>query len=49
MPDSKIFGHASINSETIAERLRESAFLLKDLTIELIDERIDYHEVFHFS
>src|SRR5690554_6704421 len=39
MPDKSIFGNAQINSEVIAERLRESAFLLKGLTIELVDER----------
>ncbi|MDO4432744.1 MAG: DNA topoisomerase IV subunit B [Aerococcaceae bacterium] len=49
MPDSTIFGNAVINTDTIAERLRESAYLLKNLTIEISDARFDYHEVFHFT
>ncbi|MCW6682169.1 DNA topoisomerase IV subunit B [Aerococcaceae bacterium NML160702] len=49
MPDTQIFGHASINIETIAERLRESAYLLKELTIDIADERTDYQESFHFT
>ena len=49
MPDKSIFGNAQINSEVIAERLRESAFLLKGLTIELVDERHDYQELFHYE
>ena len=49
MPDASIFGHASINIDTIAERLRESAFLLKNLTITIKDERSDYEEAFHFT
>lgn len=49
MPDASIFGQAKINTETIAERLRESAFLLKNLTIHLVDERSDFDEVFHYS
>lgn len=48
-PDTTIFGSATISTDTIAERLRESAFLLKNLTIELIDERSDSHEVFHYQ
>ncbi|MBF6977752.1 DNA topoisomerase IV subunit B [Aerococcaceae bacterium zg-BR22] len=49
MPDKTIFGNAQINSEVIADRLRESAFLLKGLTIEITDMRHDYHEVFHYE
>ncbi|MBS4461101.1 MULTISPECIES: DNA topoisomerase IV subunit B [unclassified Facklamia] len=49
MPDKTIFGNAQINSEVIADRLRESAFLLKGLTIEITDKRQDYHEVFHYE
>ena len=29
--------------------LRESAFLLKGIKIEFIDERNDYHEMFHYE
>lgn len=49
MPDKSIFGNAHINSEVIAERLRESAFLLKGLKIEMTDRRADYHEVFYYE
>ncbi|MGO4937115.1 DNA topoisomerase IV subunit B [Fundicoccus sp. Sow4_H7] len=49
LPDSNIFGQTRINIETIAERMRESAFLLKGLTINLTDERTDYQEVFHYE
>ena len=41
MPDMEIFGKRSVDYDTIKERLRESAFLLKDIT--LIFE--DYREV----
>lgn len=49
MPDNVIFGTAAINYEVIAERLRESAFLLKGLTIELVDERTEHEETFHYE
>lgn len=49
MPDKTIFGNANINTEVIADRLRESAFLLKGLTIELEDQRQNYQEVFHYE
>ncbi|WP_096551116.1 DNA topoisomerase IV subunit B [Ureibacillus thermosphaericus] len=39
LPDDTIFSTIKFNYDTLAERLRESAFLLKGLTIELIDER----------
>ncbi|WP_339288464.1 DNA topoisomerase IV subunit B [Ureibacillus sp. FSL K6-0786] len=39
LPDDTIFSTTKFNYDTLAERLRESAFLLKGLTIELIDER----------
>ncbi|UUX34434.1 DNA topoisomerase IV subunit B [Fundicoccus culcitae] len=49
LPDVSIFGQARIDIETIAERMRESAFLLKGLTIYLTDERTDYEETFHYE
>lgn len=49
MPDKAIFGSAQINAEVIADRLRESAFLLKGLQIELEDKRQDYHEIFYYE
>ncbi len=38
-PDTTIFSTTDISYETISERLRESAFLLKKLNIHLIDKR----------
>lgn len=51
MPDSAIFGTVKYSFTTIAERLRESAFLLKGLTITLTDKRGDEerHEVFYYE
>ncbi|MBN8193202.1 DNA topoisomerase IV subunit B [Bacillus sp. NTK074B] len=48
-PDPEIFSTITYNYETLCERLRESAFLLKGLKIEIIDERHDQREVFHFE
>ncbi|RFU68685.1 DNA topoisomerase IV subunit B [Bacillus sp. V59.32b] len=48
-PDPSIFSTTTYNYETLSERLRESAFLLKGMKIELIDERHDEHDVFHFE
>lgn len=48
-PDPTIFSATTYNFETLCERLRESAFLLKGLKIEIHDERNDFHEVFHYE
>ncbi|MCY9034833.1 DNA topoisomerase IV subunit B [Bacillus inaquosorum] len=48
-PDPTMFSATTYNFETLSERLRESAFLLKGLKIELIDERNDQHEVFYYE
>ncbi|TDR53981.1 DNA topoisomerase IV subunit B [Paenilisteria rocourtiae] len=48
-PDKAIFPVTSYNYETLSERLRESAFLLKGMEIELIDERVGMEEKFHFE
>lgn len=48
-PDPTMFSTTTYNFETLSERLRESAFLLKGLKIELIDERNDQHEVFYYE
>ncbi|MFS0863842.1 DNA topoisomerase IV subunit B [Fredinandcohnia sp. 179-A 10B2 NHS] len=48
-PDPTIFSTITYNFETLSERLRESAFLLKGLKIEIIDERNDFQEVFHYE
>lgn len=49
MPDEAIFGNATINYDIIAERLRESAFLLKGLNIKIIDERDENESEFHYE
>ncbi len=48
-PDPAIFSSTTYNFETLCERLRESAFLLKGLKIEIIDDRNNFHEVFHYE
>lgn len=48
-PDPTIFPTTSFNYETLSERLRESAFLLKGMLIQLIDERVGMAESFHFE
>lgn len=50
LPDPTIFPIVKYNYDTLAERLRESAFLLKGLKIELIDERGEgQQEIFHYE
>jgi len=50
LPDHTIFSATKYNYEVLAERLRESAFLLKGLKIEIIDERGEgQHDVFHYE
>lgn len=49
-PDAEIFSSIEISFETLSERLRESAFLLKKLNIDLIDERKDgQEETFYYE
>ncbi len=50
-PDSSIFTTTVYNFNTLAERLRESAFLLKGVKITLTDKRHDQEreEVYHFE
>ncbi|MBM7663707.1 topoisomerase-4 subunit B [Solibacillus kalamii] len=50
LPDPSIFSVVKYNYDTLAERLRESAFLLKGLKIELIDARGEgQHEIFYYE
>lgn len=50
LPDKEIFSVTKFNYDTLAERLKESAFLLKGLKIELIDERGEgQHDVFFYE
>lgn len=48
-PDPTIFSTITYNYDTLCERLRESAFLLKGLKIEIIDERNDVRDLFHYE
>ncbi len=51
MPDREIFDKVEWNADFITERLRELAFLMKDLTIRFRDERGEepVEETFHFK
>ncbi len=44
LPDKDIFDDLNFSFETIRQRMREMAFLNKDLKIELIDERVEPNE-----
>ncbi|MDR4936856.1 DNA topoisomerase IV subunit B [Rossellomorea marisflavi] len=48
-PDPTIFSTTTYNYDTLCERLRESAFLLKGFKIEIIDERHDQSDVFLYE
>ncbi|WDF81544.1 DNA topoisomerase IV subunit B [Lacticaseibacillus pabuli] len=47
-PDPTIFQTTVYNFDTLAERLRESAFLLKNIAITLTDERDGHAETYHY-
>ncbi|NLQ49291.1 DNA topoisomerase IV subunit B [Streptococcus mutans] len=51
MPDAGIFSTTNFVYNTIAERLNESAFLLKNVTLTLTDERSEEteHVAFHYE
>ena len=49
MPDSKIFNSINFSFTTVCERMQESAFLLKGLTVEVIDEEDNKQEVFCYE
>ena len=49
MPDNEIFKSINFSYTTITERMQESAFLLKGLTVEVIDEEDSKHDVFHYD
>ncbi|MEO3149865.1 DNA topoisomerase IV subunit B, partial [Turicibacter sanguinis] len=48
-PDPEIFSTTVYSFDILSERLRESAFLLKGLKIELIDLRNDKEETFYYE
>lgn len=49
LPDEEIFGKYEWNYETIAERLRNLAYLNPTVKIVLVDERTDTKETFHYK
>lgn len=49
LPDSSIFSSTTPSFTTVCERMQECAFLLKNLTIEVIDELDEKHEIFHYD
>ena len=49
MPDDEIFQNTTFSFSTICERMQESAFLLKNLTIEIYDENTDRKESYHYE
>ncbi|WP_251920105.1 DNA topoisomerase IV subunit B [Lactococcus lactis] len=49
IPDSSIFSTTEFKYNIISERLNESAFLLKEVTISLEDKRTDEKEEFHYE
>ena len=48
-PDPEIFSTTVYSFDILSERLRESAFLLKGLKIELVDLRNDKEETFYYE
>ncbi len=49
MPDDSIFKSAQFSYTTICERMQESAFLLNNLTVEVIDEADEKVAKFHYE
>jgi len=50
LPDAEVFEELEIDAATVAQRLRETAFLTKGLHIRLVDERADGKTVeFHYE
>ena len=47
-PDSNVFSTTVFNYQTLSERLKESAFLIKGLKVTLIDERSKQEEVYQY-
>ena len=49
MPDDTIFSSVNFSFTTICERMQESAFLLKGLTVEVIDEEDKKQVKYHYE
>ena len=49
LPDKDVFSTTDFSYSTICERMQESAFLLKGLTVEVIDEINNRSEKYHYD
>ena len=49
MPDDEIFQTTTFSFSSICERMQESAFLLKNLTLEVKDENTERSEIYHYE
>lgn len=49
MPDKEIFKQRDFSFTTLSERMQESAFLLKALTVEIHDIADDKHATYHYD
>ena len=49
LPDTEIFGNINFSFTTICERMQESAFLLKGITIEVVDEEDNRQAKYHYD
>ncbi|MGZ9756283.1 DNA gyrase/topoisomerase IV subunit B [Mycoplasma sp. 4423] len=48
-PDYHFFKRAKLNIDTISERLKESAFLISNLEIRVVDENIGFDETYQYN
>ena len=49
LPDDEIFSTTNFSFTTICERMQESAFLLKGITIEVVDEEDERSAIYHYE
>ena len=49
LPNKDLFSVTDFSYSTICERMQESAFLLKGLTVEVNDNRNDRHDKYHYD
>jgi len=49
MPDKEIFGSATFNTDVVAKRLRELAYLNKGMEVDFTDERTHFNKVFKYD
>ena len=49
LPDKEIFKNCNFSFTTISERMQESAFLLSNVTIEIIDEEDNLNAKYHYE